>query len=48
MDERDEGLDRLADPDVTWRFDLPVSLPERSQKTLATGDDRDGTVETIN
>ena len=47
MDERDEGLDRLTDLDVTWGFDLPAFLRERSQETPAAGDASDETVETM-
>ena len=43
MDEQDEGLDRLTDLDVTWRFDLHAFLRERAHRRglppamLATG-----------
>ena len=47
MDEQDEGLDRLTDLDVTWRFDLHAFLRGRSQETPAAGDAGDGTAETM-
>ena len=47
MDEQGEGLDRLADLDVTWGFDLHAFLRERSQETPAAGDAGNETVETM-
>ena len=38
MDEKDEGLARLTDLDVTWGFDLHAFLRERSKETPAAGD----------
>ena len=41
MGEKDEGLARLTDLDVTWGFDLHAFLRERSQETPAAGDAED-------
>ena len=38
MDEKDEGLARLTDLDVTWGVDLHAFVRERSQETPAAGD----------
>ena len=38
MDEKDEGLARLTDLDVTWGFDLREFLRERSRETYASSD----------
>ena len=47
MDEQDEGLDRLTDLDVTWRFDLHAFVRGLSQETPAAGGAGDGTAETM-
>ena len=47
MDEKDEGLTRLTDLDVTWGFDLHAFLQERSQEASVADDAGDGTAETM-
>ena len=47
VDERDNGLDRLNDLDVTSGFDLRTFLWESSQETTAAGDAGDGTAGTM-
>ena len=47
MGELDDGLARLNDLNVTWRFALHAFLQERAQEVPAAGDAGDGTAETL-